>query len=96
MELTPKQTRQLIDTEQAFQSWRNARDEFEHGYEGSYAGKMKWRKRSSGEYLYRIRKDGRELVLGRRSPENRGDQGGLHAPAHTIERALATWQSASC
>ena len=69
MELTPKQTRQLIDTEQAFQSWRNARDEFEHGYEGSYAGKMKWRKRSSGEYLYRIRKDGRELVLGRRSPE---------------------------
>ena len=73
MELTPEQTRQLIDTEQAFQSWRNARDEFEHGYEGSYAGKMKRLNRSPGEYLYRIRKDGRELVLDSKS-ERRADR----------------------
>ena len=67
--LSTEQTRQVIDVEQAFTAWHDARHEFEHGYEGSYKGQMKWRKRQSGQYLYRIRGDGREIVLGPRSPE---------------------------
>lgn len=66
--LTHEQIRQSVDSEQVFQNWRETRDEFLHGYEGSYQGSMKWKKRASGEYLYRVL-NGREKSLGARSPE---------------------------
>ena len=67
-ELSNEQIRQMVDSEQAFQSWRETRDEFLHGYEGSYKGTMKWKTRASGQYLYRIL-NGVEKSLGARSPE---------------------------
>jgi hypothetical protein len=67
-ELTNEQTRQMVDVRQAFEAWREARQEFLHGYGGSYKGKMKWRPREGRDYLYRVR-DGVERSLGARSPE---------------------------
>ncbi len=67
-ELSNEQIRQMVDSEQAFQSWHETRDEFLHGYEGSYKGTMKWKTRESGQYLYRIL-NGVEKSLGARSPE---------------------------
>jgi hypothetical protein len=67
-ELANDQIRQMVDSEQLFMSWRETQGEFLHGYEGSYKGSMKWKRRSSGEYLYRIL-NGVEKSLGARSAE---------------------------
>jgi hypothetical protein len=67
-ELSNEQARQVVDVRQVFTAWREARQEFMHGYEGSYKGKMKWRPRGEKEYLYRVR-GGTETSLGVRSPE---------------------------
>jgi hypothetical protein len=66
--LSNEQIRQIVDVEQVFESWRESQHEFEHGYGGTYKGKMKWRPRNGTQYLYRIR-DGIERSLGARSPE---------------------------
>ncbi|WP_207460732.1 nucleotidyltransferase domain-containing protein [Azospirillum sp. SYSU D00513] len=63
-DLTSEQTRQLIDTEQIFGTWRTTEAELK----SRYAGSMHWQTARGREYLYR--KIGRvRHSLGPRSPE---------------------------
>jgi hypothetical protein len=66
-ELSNEQRRQLIDAQQAFRVWREADQEFRHGYPPLYKGyraTMRWKPVNGREYLYRGDKS-----LGLRSPE---------------------------
>jgi hypothetical protein len=63
-ELTGDQRRQLVDTQQVFESWREAFREAKR----RFAGSMRWVERNGGEYL--LRKIGRaETSLGRQSAD---------------------------
>jgi hypothetical protein len=63
-ELRGEQRRQLIDTQQVFDTWRQANQEAKR----RFAGSMRWGERSGTEYL--LRKTGQtETSLGRRSVE---------------------------
>jgi hypothetical protein len=69
-ELTGEQRRQLIDAQQAFRAWREADQEFRHGYPPLYKGfrsTMRWKTVGGKDYLYRGEKS-----LGPRSPETEG------------------------
>jgi hypothetical protein len=63
-EFNEEQRRELIDMQQLFDGWRTADHEFRH----SYKGRMRWKKISGKEYLYRVSR-GVEKSLGQRSPE---------------------------
>ena len=66
-ELTNEQRRQLVDAQQAFRVWREADQEFRHGYPPLYKGfgaTMRWKPVNGKVYLYRGEKS-----LGVRSPE---------------------------
>lgn len=66
-ELSNEQRRQLVDAQQAFKVWREADQEFRHGYPPIYKGyraQMRWKPVHGREYLYRGNKS-----LGLRSPE---------------------------
>jgi len=66
-ELSNEQRRQLIDAQQAFRAWREAAQEFRHGYPPLYKGfraTMRWKRVQGKEYLYRG-----ESSLGLRSRE---------------------------
>ncbi len=66
-ELSNEQRRQLVDAQQAFKVWREADQEFRHGYPPIYKGfraTMRWKPVNGREYLYRGDKS-----LGLRSPE---------------------------
>lgn len=63
-ELTGEQRRQLIDSQQIYESWRLARQDRDR----RFAGGMRWASRNGADYL--LRKVGRsETSLGVRSPE---------------------------
>src|SRR5690606_37000073 len=62
------QHRQLIDAQQAFAAYREARQELLHAYEGAFAGGMHWKTVGGVQYLYRTRRS-EVRSLGRRSPE---------------------------
>jgi hypothetical protein len=63
-DLTAEQTRQLVDTEQVYETWRVT----DAGLKSRYAGSMHWQTSRGREYLYR--KIGRvRHSLGPRSPE---------------------------
>ena len=63
-ELTGEQRRQLIDTQQVYQAWREA----DADKRRRFAGSMRWAPRNRAEYL--LRKQGRiEQSLGLRNPE---------------------------
>ena len=63
-ELTGEQRRQLIDTQQVFEAWRNAHIEHQHRFQGS----MRWAERNGTTYLLRKIKS-TEKSLGPKSPE---------------------------
>ena len=63
-ELRLEQSRQLVDAQQAFAAYRQARAALARDHRGS----MRWRKINGGEYLV-FTLDGRETSLGKRSPE---------------------------
>jgi hypothetical protein len=63
-ELSNEQRRQLIDTTQLFEGWREASKEFAHAYRGT----MRWQKSKGNEYLVRQYNRTTES-LGVRSPE---------------------------
>ena len=63
-ELRGEQRRQLIDTQQVFDTWRQAHHEAKH----RFAGSMRWGERNGTDYL--LRKIGQtERSLGRRDVE---------------------------
>jgi hypothetical protein len=63
-ELNGEQRRQLIDTQQVFETWREA----SHEAKRRFAGSMRWAERHGADYL--LRKIGRtETSLGRRSAD---------------------------
>jgi hypothetical protein len=66
-ELSNEQRRQLVDAQQAFKIWREADQEFRHGYPPLYKGyraTMRWKPIGGRQYLYRGDKS-----LGLRSPD---------------------------
>jgi hypothetical protein len=63
-ELRGEQRRQLIDTRQVFDTWRQAHHEANH----RFAGSMRWGERNGAEYLLRKTKQ-TEKSLGRRGVE---------------------------
>jgi hypothetical protein len=64
IDLRGEQRRQLIDTQQVYDTWLHARRDAKR----RFAGSMRWAGRNGAEYL--LRKVGRtETSLGRRSPE---------------------------
>jgi hypothetical protein len=67
-ELSNEQRRQLVDAQQTFRVWREADQDFRHGYPPLYKGyraNMRWKPVNGKDYLYRGAKS-----LGARSPEN--------------------------
>jgi len=66
-ELRNDQRRQLVDAQQGFRVWREAEQEFRHGYPPLYRGfkaNMRWKKVGDKQYLYRGNKS-----LGARSKD---------------------------
>jgi hypothetical protein len=63
-ELTEDQRRRFVDARQAFEAWREADQEFRHGYRGS----MRWKPVGGKDHLYRTFNQVANY-LGPRSPE---------------------------
>ena len=63
-DLTGGQTRQLVDVEQVYATYRSARSDLDH----RFAGSMSWKTVNGSEYLYR-KAGGAWRSLGRRSKE---------------------------
>ncbi len=64
-ELELDQRRQLIDTQQRFEAWREA----ERAFRERYKGTMAWKAVKGKDYLYRIVSSYRQKYIGPRSPE---------------------------
>ncbi len=84
-EFNDEQRRELINMQQLFDAWRPADQEFRH----SYKGRMKWKKISGQEYLYRVQ-DRVEKSLGPRSPETENIKADYTEARTRLKRRVTT------